>query len=604
MTEKCTGKTSVLKQSRGLRPVPGGLMARVVLMAMAIALASMSGLRAQEVELSLAPDYFEVGERGELVLTFSGLPALGKLEFNTATYEGFDIVPTNKKQTVVINGSRKDSFFFMLVTKKPGEWTIPPLAFQIGRKQIKTNEVRFRVYPKGQAPKSKFPRNEAAFLVLDVPDKKVYIGETIPVKISIYYDSILCQEPSWPEIEATGFKLEEKEQGKTYTTDVHGRQFYVTETFRVAVPMKTGRLQLGPATGSIQMRQAGINSIFGLAPERREIRGDAVEIECIPFPDEGRPDDFNGAIGTDFVITYSASPTDIALGDPVTVSINILGNGNISEIQLPESFRFQNFKSYEPKTDSMVVDKQTMRGRKNFEFVVIPQNASIKALPELSFSYFDSEKESYETMVKAGPALNIAPGDYRPDRQSGAREVDVAGTGGDEDGSRPAHIEYSLGTAAGSLVPASGSLLFWSVPGGFFLLFAGTLGWRTYTSIREKMNSSGRNADRLHREEHENRLYELNMFANANQPKGFFSTMFRLLQEVIAMKLGCQSAAITADIINRPGKLQGLPVEDLERLRRLFELCDQARYGMDLSNVDLASARNEFNDLSQRIENL
>ena len=559
----------------------------------------------QRVTVELMDDNIEVGDLAVIELKYENVQvprtarAVGPYQ-----YQGFEIIPTQSTKRTFVNGQTTYIFYSRLRATKAGDWTIPSFEVPVGNRTYMTEEVKFKIYQKGMAPKSKFPRNTPAFLNVDVPERTVYIGQSIPVTIEIYHDDS-CSRPTWPEIEAAGFKLEDKEQGRTYQMMLYGRRFSVTETFRVAVPLKTGKLTLGPATGSVQKMSGSFGSLMGFSNDQIRITGEAVEIECIPFPEENQPESFNGAVGSEFVVTYKASPLSLNFGDPVTVNINIAGQGNISEIQLPDTFEFSQFKTYPAKTDSMIVDKLKMQGRKNFEFVVIPQESGISALPDLGFSYFDTTNKTYKTITKPGPQLQIKGAKYHSESSSSPES-----RGKDETPSLPddqvAHIVYKPGPVmTGTGAPASARMAFWIVPGIFLISSLGAAAWRTAALIigSARQVNSGIRKGAAH-EEHQNRLYELNMFAQANQPKSFFSTLFRLLQDILGRKLGCQSSAITADILNRPEILNTLSDEQRSKLSRMFELCDQARYGMNLDSVDLPSIKKDFEELSSIMEKM
>lgn len=559
----------------------------------------------QRVIVELMDDNIEVGDLAVIELRYENVQvprtarAVGPYE-----YDGFEIIPTQSTKRTFVNGQTTYIFYSRLRATKAGDWTIPSFEVPVGNRTFMTEEVKFKIYQKGMAPKSKFPRNTPAFLNVEVPERTVYIGQSIPVTIEIYHDDS-CSRPTWPEIEAAGFKLEDKEQGRTYQMMLYGRRFSVTETFRVAVPLKTGKLTLGPATGSVQKMSGSFGSLMGFSSDQIRITGEAVEIECIPFPEENQPESFNGAVGSEFVVTYKASPLSLNFGDPVTVNINIAGQGNISEIQLPDTFDFSRFKTYPAKTDSMIVDKQKMQGRKNFEFVVIPQESGISALPDLGFSYFDTTNKVYRTISKPGPQLQIKGAQYHSESGKSA-----GSPRSDENPSLPddqlAHIVYKPGPImTGTGAPASARMVFWVVPGIFLISSLGAAAWRTASLvIRGARSGHSTNRNGGAHEDHQNRLYELNMFAQANQPKSFFSTLFRLLQDILGRKLGCQSSAITADILNRPEILNGLGDNQRETLSRMFELCDQARYGMNLDAVDLPSIKRDFEELTSIMEKM
>lgn len=566
--------------------------------------------QAQSVHITISPEYLEMGRDGNMRITFQNMPG-GNVpaEFQRQDMGAFQIIPTGSYSELIINGNRQISYDFLVRPKKPGDWKIPELTFRIGNSTIRSKPVELKIYPAGQAPKLDLPQDKLAFLKVSVPKKRYYIGETIPVKIDIYFDIQQCREPAWPEIEATGFKLEQKQQLGKSNIYINNRMYQIIETMRVAIPLKTGKLVLGPATGSVQIFSSRYGGIFDISGERRDISGEELEIECIPFPETGKPVDFNGAVGSDFEVVYKAGPTTLSLGDPVTVEINIKGTGNISEIQLPPTFNWTNFKTYPPKIDSnmeiesILDDKVKLKGSKNFELAVIPQSPSIKKLPDFKFCYFNNVNERYEEILLSGSELNISPGDFKSDTSSMAdldKQQEM-----DQEANELSHIDHQLSPIVSvlSMHPKSLNWKFWTVPGLSFLFLISASGFRIIKFTRHKwMQSQNRQHNSLH--DHGHRLQELSKSAHSGNAGEFFSCMFRLLQDSIGAKLGFPSSAITSDILQKPTLLHKLPDEDLTTLRRLFELSDQARYGADMARIDLIQSLRDFESIKHKIDSI
>src|SRR5262249_29320254 len=117
------------------------------------------------------------------------------------------------------------------------------------------------------------------------------------------------------------------------------------------------------------------------------------------------PDGFNGAVGQ-FSLQVTASPTEVTVGDPITVRTIITGRGLIETLTLPTQSHWRDFKVYPPNTAVESNDPLGLSGTKFFTNAVIPLNHEIKALPPLQFTYFDPEARSYRTLT--GPAIPLS----------------------------------------------------------------------------------------------------------------------------------------------------------------------------------------------------
>ena len=128
---------------------------------------------------------------------------------------------------------------------------------------------------------------------------------------------------------------------------------------------KTGPLTLGPFTATAvvvvppQNQQGGDPSSdnfstrenrnkFPLATETEKLQG-------LPLPDRNKPASFSGAIGN-FTMTVSVGPTNITVGDPVTVRVEISGHGSLDSITLPDQSTLNDFKIFPPTVKTQTSD--------------------------------------------------------------------------------------------------------------------------------------------------------------------------------------------------------------------------------------------------------
>jgi hypothetical protein len=74
-------------------------------------------------------------------------------------------------------------------------------------------------------------------------------------------------------------------------------------------------------------------------------------------------------------------------------------------------------------------------------------------------------------------------------------------------------------------------------------------------------------------------LADLRTFAAHNNPAEFFATTFRLLQEQIGERLDLPSGSITEAAVDDYLPDCGAEPAFTERLHRLFQACNDARYG-------------------------
>lgn len=119
-------------------------------------------------------------------------------------------------------------------------------------------------------------------------------------------------------------------------------------------------------------------------------------IPVLPIPDKGRPASYFGAVGN-YIIKTEASPTRVKMGDPITLTITIQGDGSMDVLRGPELSRQKGFnRSFKVADESMA---GTISGNsKVFTTSLRPVSAAVKEIPPIEYSYFDPDREQFVTV--------------------------------------------------------------------------------------------------------------------------------------------------------------------------------------------------------------
>jgi hypothetical protein len=107
-----------------------------------------------------------------------------------------------------------------------------------------------------------------------------------------------------------------------------------------------------------------------------------------------------------YTLSVSAGPTNVGIGDPITVRVQIAGKGALDALTLPEQPAWRDFKTFPPTAKVDLTDPLGLQGSKTFEQVVIPQSADIKALPPVSLAFSTGPGKSYPGRQPARSALD------------------------------------------------------------------------------------------------------------------------------------------------------------------------------------------------------
>jgi hypothetical protein len=424
---------------------------------------------------------------------------------------------------------------------------------------------------------------QTAFLKLMIGKNELYLGEALPVEVTLYVQE--GRDATMPQLEAQGFTVGKIVQNQQTRAQV-GNQIYNVLPFRTYVaPARAGQLKLGPATMTLFIpRPNARRSIFGIEDwQRVTLTADAQSINVLSLPSENVPEQFNGAVGL-YAMQVTAGPTNLPVGDPITVKVQISGRGLLDALALPPQPQWRDFTAYAPSSTVESGDPHVLSGVKKFEQVLIPQNHEIKTLPPFVFSFFDPQQKQYRTLSGPAVALTIRP------TASVAPPLLTNAAGSPKDEPAPddiIHIKPRAEAIAMARPPLIQQPVFIAVQA------APMLAWVALAVARRRREFLANNPRVRRQREVAQRvqrgLQELHQLAQAQQAEGFFALLFRLLQEQIGARLDLPASSITEAIIDERLSGRGLAAEMLERLRQLFRTCDQARYAPYRTTQELES---------------
>jgi BatD DUF11 like domain len=544
---------------------------------------------------SLDRDSIVMGESVMLTLTFEGgapqeisqLPAIDGLQNSPG-------VSQSSNTTIGADGTTTSvqSYGVTLSPTRAGEFVIPAFRAKVNGQTMSSQPLKLKVLASDpSSPPADFA-NQLAFLWLVLPKQDVYVGETFVAEMRLYIRSGVANvtDIQIPQLSGEGFNSGKYIQSQQFQRRVGTTPFTVIPFRAWLSPVKSGPLSVGPINGSLVVHLSSneprdvFENFFGprTVPKQIALALQPKSVSVSPLPTENVPPSFNGAVGS-YTMTVAAGPTNVAAGDPITVRVQISGNGALESLTLPDQPAWHDFKLYPPTAKVETTDQLGVQGTKSFEQLVVPQSVDIKELPPISFSFFDPDKKKYETLTKPAIGLVVRPGG------SNIVPVVAAANRATQDIPPPAQDIVSIKQRPGKLEQISPPLVeqpwflaLQSVPA---LAFIGTVIWR-------KRSDSLANNPRLRRQRKvaqivRDGMNDLRKFAAEKNSDQFFATLFRLLQEQLGERLDLPASAITEAVIEEHLQPRGLPEADLAGLHELFQTCNLARYAPVKSSQEL-----------------
>ena len=412
-------------------------------------------LSAQEISAGLSDSQAQVGEPIQLMVTVRGSRGADvpqKLQVN-----GLQINLAGRSTQFEMRNFKMSStltYTYLVVPQFEGEFTIPSFDVKVEGKIFRTQAMKLSVsgdrrtqqapvfpqnsgqIPSGQPP-SAADEGDPFFADLILSKKKVFVGEVVPVELRFYFNSrIGGQVGERPTFGGEGFTVQKFSNAVKREQVVNGTNYTVFSFQSAITAVKAGTLEIPEATLDARLQlpgkmPQGFDSFFnnfpmpqGMFSDNRDVtlKTKPVQIEILPLPKDGRPEDFSGAVGK-FTMEATVSPKKASAGEPVTLKVTVSGQGNFEGMGAPLLTGDEGWRTYPPSDKFQSTDSVGFTGEKVFEFALIARQDRTRT-PGVQFSFFDPSTEKFvvltqeplEVNAKAGGALaGATPAAQQPD---------------------------------------------------------------------------------------------------------------------------------------------------------------------------------------------
>ncbi len=431
------------------KSIPKALVALGFLLALAgqFALADQPVLSAK-----ISADTMRVGDSFTLTLNVLNTPS-ANFELPELDYIE-EVSHTDEGSTINIGGVDKIlvTHTVLFIAKKAGVFTVPSILVSTSDGQtLQLKPFPIHILPAGVSapqnatvnqlnqPKSNAPAGEGIadsgdpdtapidratgepvklFCRVIPQTKEGFVGQAIPLIISFYIrEDVQANQDSLPSLQGSDFLMESIAVRPDVGTVSAGDYSYSVERWYTSLtPLKVGDLPvlISRETNWAPPQQASAFSILlnpmHRVPTNRETVSNKPPLvfHIFPLPEQGKPADFNGAIG-DFQVSGTATPTSVTLGEPVQLQVNISGQGNLGLVTCPSIPESTQWKSFPPKELVKYEDNTHTSGVKSFQISMIPRSTGDVNLPQPSFSYFNPKEHRYYTVPITLPHINVTP---------------------------------------------------------------------------------------------------------------------------------------------------------------------------------------------------
>ncbi|MBD3426874.1 MAG: hypothetical protein GF409_06545 [Candidatus Omnitrophica bacterium] len=530
-----------------------------------------------------------------------GLPYIEGLDFK---YSGSKVVPA--RESGLISDSLRHTY--TVVPLKGGEFRIGPLSFSYRGNNYTSNTVFLKVSKDAEVPLAR--RKEARpdeedikrriYLKVDIPRTTVYVNEKVPVTVKFYTD--------WLDVE----NLEISDQpSKEYITEQYRSidpAMIVSDGVRYAVLrfrksffiLEPGEYTFGPVKASFDIakaraevlndNQAFYNSFLGGRDSRHmELEAEPIKISVVPVPSRGRPADFSGAIGN-FGLEVSVDKKTVKVGEPIIITMTVTGEGNFNTVKAPAIRETDAFTVYEA---------QELGGEDNrvFTQVIKPASPDARAIPRVSFSYFDPDKAEFVTLTQGNiPIEVIGPPSVQKKPEGVTKPLPARKPVEEELGTGIIYIKDFPGELERGnphAYKSKGVIFLGIFP---LLLFFGAVITQKRMKLLEEDTSYAGWLSASRRASRD--IAEARSLLRVGKAKEFYQKVFKLMQVYLGTRLGVPPEGVTEQIVD--DRLSGKIHRDdiTEKIRAVFSDCYLGLYTrVKMDKSDMKSTLGKIKEL-------
>jgi len=398
--------------TRSRRNRPPWTAAAGFLLALALSHAAVPASSEVRIDAEFDPALVPLGQRTNYIITIEGNddpirgnpPRIHGLEISTSP------VRSVESETRIIQGrthsTHRVRYSFRTRPVSTGTFTVPAWEASIAGETVRVPAAELQVVEPGEELRD-------AFLLLLEPEiDTIYVGESRPVELVLLLrDDVRAQPRSWPRKSGDAFLDPDfRQEPSVERVRYRNRTYNAVRWPFLLAPIKAGESRISFSIDIAALsREDGISGrardpfdrAFGRSlfrrqsVEERTVRSEALSIHVREPPESGRPESFQGAIGT-FTASHRLSTQTSRVGEPLSLTLTITGSGNFSRIPPPELESDDHWQVYPPRTEFAPEDEIGHHGTLEIEYIIVPRHPGITHAPSIAFSYLNPETGRYD----------------------------------------------------------------------------------------------------------------------------------------------------------------------------------------------------------------
>ncbi len=532
--------------------------------------------------------------------------------FTPPAFENFKVVmgPSQSISSSWINGKRSFSktYTYILLPTARGNFTIQQATIEIAGETYKTIPRTVEVTAAVDRPNGEKTADDVAdeslHLVAEVSKENPYLNEAVTVVYKLYVS---------PDISVTNYRpLDNPTYNNFWSQDIpvtkhtaqngtyEGKPFrYVVLKRVVLYPQKSGQLDIEPLSLEIFVDvPTNRRDFFGgriYTQTSKTVSAGNRTINVKPLPEEGKPADFNGAVG-DFQFSVTTSKEQLNASESLQAKVEISGKGNLKLFQLPKPELPSSLEVYDPEHEEDINTSSTgMEGKVTDNYTIVPSFRGKYPIPSIPFSYFNPATGKYVTLQSDEINIEVMEGPVA------SSENAAAGSAVNKQAVVPTGKQFHFLKLDPNLGPTKASCFFGSK--SFFMwLFLPLLliPIAIFTSKKREAIAGDVVGNKIKQANRLAKKYLSTAKRDLGNKEAFYVALEKGLHNYLKAKLNIETTEFSKEKITNILTGKQVAQEDIKGFIGLLTSCEMARYS-PFSNVQM---QNDYEKASEVISNL
>ena len=335
----------------------------------------------------------------------------------------------------------------------------------------------------GPVRAQQLPPDEPLFVTASVDNDRPYLGQQFIYISKIYQLSDFPHSLHYEPPGFAGFWNVQATEQDEYSETIDSREYRVIELRTLLFPSIVETIEIDPGV---------LTASTSSSQEPIVVESVPVLVEVRPMPTNA-PVRFTGAVGR-FEVSADVDTTAARMNESVQLTVKVQGEGNIDALPAPSWPEYQGWRVIQsPATVSSEVVDGKLVGSRTYVIVLVSELAGELTVPEISYVYYDPDREEYVEATTSPIVVTIAEADGAPSLPPSS----VGGTGDERavpGAKRIRAVPPTLRRSGGEL---TSSAVYWAMWGLPLLAITGAAVWRRRRDAREAVLADSRRRNAL-----------------------------------------------------------------------------------------------------------